>query len=140
MIIEEWKDIKENNNYQISNTGKIRSKDKTTMRKDGKPLTTKGRILKVAKDTKGYLRTTISNKTVKIHRLVAEAFIINPNNLPEVNHIDGNKENNYVDNLEWISHTDNIKHAKRIGLYNKRTKIKRDNKGRFLARKLGKEK
>lgn len=50
-------------------------------------------------------------KTIAIHRLVALAFIDNPNNLPEVNHIDGNRTNNSVSNLEWISHSDNIRHS-----------------------------
>lgn len=133
---EIWKDIKENENYQISNKGRIRSKDRVTIRKDGKKLTTKGRILRTAKDTKGYIRVQISNGTIKIHREVAKAFIPNPLNLEEVNHIDGNKSNNNVDNLEWCTHKQNINHAINNGLYGKRPKMLRDKKGRFI-RKLG---
>jgi hypothetical protein len=135
-MCELWKDIKGSINYQISNRGRIRSKDKTTIRKNGKKITTKGRLLKTSTDTKGYIRVQIPNRTIKIHRAVAEAFIENPLNLPEVNHIDGNKSNNDVSNLEWCTHKNNIKHAIETGLYNKREKIKRDNKGRFI-RKLG---
>ena len=133
---EIWKDIKENENYQISNKGRIRSKSRITIRKDGKKLTTKGRILRTAKDAKGYIRVQISNKTIKIHREVAKSFIPNPLNLEEVNHIDGDKSNNNVDNLEWCTHKQNINHAINNRLYFKRPKMLRDKKGRFI-RKLG---
>ena len=117
--IERWKYISgTDSRYMASNFGRIKSVPYQTIRKDGKPLSVSGRILSPAADTKGYLRTAIyGGKTVKVHRLVAEAFIKNPRNLPEVNHIDGNKENNRVDNLEWISHSDNVRHAHKIGKY-----------------------
>jgi hypothetical protein len=78
------------------------------------------RPLKYSVDSKGYFRTNLAkdgvNRTVKVHRVVAEAFIPNPMNLPQVNHKDGNKQNNTADNLEWCSASDNQKHAFRLGL------------------------
>lgn len=137
---EKWRYIEGTNNlYQVSNYGRIRSLDKRTIRKDGKPLFTKSKILKLAKDTKGYLRTQVHNKTIKVHREVAKAFIPNPLNLKEVNHIDGNKSNNNVNNLEWCTHRQNINHAKQNNLYKKRPKMIRDKKGRFV-KKLGDDK
>lgn len=70
----------------------------------------------------GYQRVRIENKCLgpvvrtTIHRLVAEAFIPNPNNLPEVNHIDTDKQNNHVSNLEWTDHSGNMKHAYAHGI------------------------
>lgn len=77
-------------------------------------------ILHTAEDSFGYLRTSLAkngvNRTVKVHRIVAETFIPNPNNLPQVNHIDGNKQNNRVGNLEWCTQSQNMKHACQMGL------------------------
>lgn len=68
----------------------------------------------------GYLKVGLSvdgiHKYYLVHRLVAQAFIPNPNNLPQVNHIDGNKLNNHVDNLEWVSSYENQQHAVKNGL------------------------
>lgn len=115
---EIWKDIKGYEGlYQISNYGNIISKriwvGRTFIQKEKKIKPT------IAKN--GYLRVTLSKenkcKYVNIHRLVAEAFIPNPNKYPCINHIDGNKLNNNLKNLEWCSHSYNLKEAYRLGLH-----------------------
>lgn len=79
-------------------------------------------ILNPRYDGGGYIQyyirdiSTSKRKDYKAHRLVAETFIPNPNNLPCVNHIDGNKRNNHVENLEWITYTENNLHAYKTGL------------------------
>lgn len=112
-MIEEWKAIDGTNGmYEVSNTGKIRSNNYL-----GHGIV---RELKSHHDQKGYLRTRIfkDNKriTIKLHRAVAIAFIPNPDNKPEVNHKDGNKENNNVYNLEWNTPKENTLHAYSHGL------------------------
>ena len=112
IIIEQQKEIwKDINGYKISNFGKIIGK--------------RGRELKQYIGVAGYKSVTSVDlgelgKTTLVHRAVALAFIPNPNNLPEVNHKDGNKLNNCVNNLEWVTKEENQKHAsfilgKRIG-------------------------
>lgn len=71
----------------------------------------------VSKGTRGYAQVQLGNRTVKIHRLVALVFIPNPENKPQVNHIDGNKTNNCVSNLEWCDNSENQKHAFKYGLH-----------------------
>lgn len=118
---EIWKDIKGyEGKYQISNTGYVKSLDFNH--------TGKEKILKNKVNYKGYCFVTLykENKQYypRIHRLVAETFIPNPDNLPQVNHIDGNKSNNSVENLEWCTNLENIRHADRMGLSNHRGSIK----------------
>ena len=104
---EIWKDIKGfEGKYKISNLGRVYSIKNNI-------------ILKQGYDGKKYSTVSLYNKKqfhFKIHRLVAEAFIPNPDNLPQINHIDGNKQNNCVDNLEWCTCSHNIKEAYRLGL------------------------
>lgn len=102
---EIWKDIDGYEGlYQVSNLGRV------------KRVNT-GRVLKGVKDRKGYLIVNLckngSQSTKKIHRLVAQAFISNPESKPQVNHIDENKTNNMVSNLEWMTSTENNNHGTR---------------------------
>jgi hypothetical protein len=112
--MEIWKDIKGYEGlYQVSNYGRIKS-----FPRKGTHINTE-HILSINKDHKGYLMVTLTKKckrkTYKVHRLVAEAFISNPNNLPQVDHIDDNKENIKVENLQWITNADNMKKAWKTG-------------------------
>jgi hypothetical protein len=84
-------------------------------------VTTNGRVFMDGKelrqyDTKGYRTVSIDRKLVYVHRLVAERYIPNPENKPEVNHIDANKANNDVSNLEWVTRKENAAHAAKKGL------------------------
>lgn len=102
-MIEIWKDIVEfDGKYQISNFGNVRNIKNINYN------------LKLEVSNCGYLRINIQRKHYSIHRLVAEAFIPNPNNLPQVNHIDGNKQNNHVDNLEWCTNSENQIHNYKV--------------------------
>ena len=90
----------------MSNYGNVRSLDRVIKEKTGKPQTLKGRVLKQRINPGGYsyvgLRKNGTKATFAIHQLVAQAFLDNPGNKPIVNHIDGNKLNNSVANLEWL--------------------------------------
>lgn len=103
--------------FEVSNLGEVKSIDRYVPGRNG---LVKGRILKQFKNHKGYpyVRLNKNKRTTEqsVHRLVAIAFIPNLNNLPQVNHIDGNKLNNHVDNLEWVSNSTNQIHAYKLGL------------------------
>lgn len=131
---EIWKDIKGYEGlYQVSNLGRIKSLKKSYLVNDPKQNRTyiknnKEIIKKIFLDNKGYYITTIYRNRFRVHRLVAEAFIPNPNNYPVVNHIDGNKQNNHVDNLEWCSYKDNSIHAYKNNLLNLEPSIRATSK------------
>ena len=106
-VTEIWKPVTQSEEkYWVSSAGNIR---KNT-----------GRILSTPTGKRGYpcVNITIDKKTRlrTVHRLVAEAFILNPENKPEVNHIDGNKLNNSLENIEWVTKQENLSHAWDNGL------------------------
>lgn len=99
---EEWRDIKGYEWYQVSNLGRVRNSN--------------GRVLASREINSGYLMVSFKkyHKARTVHRLVAEAFIPNLFNKEQINHKDGNKHNNCVDNLEWCTPCENMKHAKEV--------------------------
>lgn len=118
--VEIWKDIKNYDGiFQVSNMGRVRSIGRYCKHGDHVYFR-HGKILTLCKRKSGYFKVTLQTdnhrKDLPIHRLVAEAFIPNPNNLNTVNHKDGNKANNTVENLEWLSYSDNTKHAHQTDL------------------------
>lgn len=123
-IKETWKWIDGYKNmYQVSSLGHVRSVDRYVYCEvsPNKLQHLCGKILKQGYNHKGYPIVYLSKdgkqKTITVHRLVAQAFIDNPLKLPQVNHIDGNKTNNQVDNLEWCDNSYNQKHAHDNGLF-----------------------
>lgn len=101
-VAEVWADVKGfEGKYRISSIGRVRSVKRDIILRPG--------------NSRGYHNVTLSNgiakKSTGVHRLVAQAFIPNPDNKPSVNHIDGNKINNSVGNLEWCTQAENLSHA-----------------------------
>lgn len=121
MIHQIWKPIKGYNGfYQVSNTGLVRSLNRTIKFSDGRKRKLKGKMMSPKYKPDGYTYVTLSRNGKHshhyIHRLVAAAFLPNAGNLPEVNHLSGNKADNSVRNLEWCTHQQNVKHAYDNGL------------------------
>ena len=105
---EIWKDIKGYEGlYQVSNMGRIKSIDRYVPRKNGKLQHVYGKIMTSFDNGRGYKQVYLTKNSItkahSVHRLVANAFIPNPDNLPQVNHKDEDKANNRVDNLEWCT-------------------------------------
>lgn len=100
---EEWKDIKDFINYQVSNLGRVRNK-------------TRGNILSPNNNGSNYLSVQLGKgKRRYIHRLVAQEFIPNSRNCKEINHINGNRMDNRINNIEWCTRQDNINHKRVTG-------------------------
>lgn len=121
---EEWRDIPGFKYcYQVSNDGNVRKISKNT-------VSAKIKILKGGQGLNQYEFVDLTRDTMRYerflrHRLVAQAFIPNPDNLPVVNHKDGNIHNNCVENLEWCTQSYNLAHAVSIGLVSSQCKIRR---------------
>jgi hypothetical protein len=115
--MEVWKDVVGYEEiYEVSTKGRVRSaKDKTTKSKLHGVRKWQQRILKQKTDKNGYKRVNLwkkgNYKTLLVHRLVADAFIKPADGKEYVNHVDGNPSNNYVENLEWCDHSENLIHA-----------------------------
>lgn len=110
MKMQEWRDVVGYEQlYQISNDGVLRSKDRVVNSSRGQRFV-RGKIISYHVDRHGYLSACLQNgksTKVRIHRLVAEAFLPNPEGLPIVHHIDHDKTNNTVSNLQWVTVGDN---------------------------------
>ena len=112
--------------YEVSDMGNVRGLDRVVSR-GAVAMKRKGKMMNFSLHHKGYRKASLSKvengiskqRAFFVHRLVASAFIENPNYKNQVNHIDGNKLNNCVENLEWVTNQENIDHAKRNNLLNK---------------------
>lgn len=127
--LEVWKPIPEFEEfYEISNLGSVRSLDRKVNGFNGEKIK-KGKLLKQHKRKNGYLSVYLSKngygKLFTVHRLLAKAFKPINNDSLTVNHIDGNKQNNYVDNLEWCTMSEQLKHAINLGLYTPKSPYER---------------
>lgn len=119
-----WKLVDNTYNYYVNEEGQVKTVDFIqTYYRYGKAVSRplKGKMLKQSTNHKGYFTVGITyigkkQKNVLVHQLVAKAFIPNPESKPHINHIDGNKKNNTVSNLEWCTPGENIRHAYAHGL------------------------
>lgn len=134
---EIWKDIHGYNGiYQVSNFGRIRSNGFEFKQKVSNGIEVKRyalpKILSQSYTVEGYLVVTLLKdrkaKQYKVHRIIADAFIPNPENKPVINHINGVKDDNRLENLEWVTVKENTQHAHSTGLCG------RNGKSKFVAR------
>ena len=108
------------NSHEVSNLGRVRTKARTRAGKNDSEAHVAVKLKKTYLDEDGYERVSLyadnETKLLGVHRIVAEAFIENPNNLPQVNHKNGDKADNRAENLEWVTNTQNIQHSIENGM------------------------
>lgn len=124
---EIWKDIPNyEGKFQASNLGRIKRLPHIKITKSGKEVFVDERIENIRNDGENYFTADLEDdKFHQVHRLVAEAFLPNPNNKPIVNHIDGDMSNNKVDNLEWVTQKENMRHyINDLGVKNKKKPVR----------------
>lgn len=119
--MELWKEIEGfEGNYLVSNKGRIFRRARTYINPQGVNCEVEAKELTPTKNGRGYLHVKIryngKRHTLLVHRLVASAFVPNPEDKPQVNHLDGDKTNNTVNNLIWVTARENIIHAWETGL------------------------
>lgn len=130
---EQWRDVVGwEGFYQVSSEGSVRSLPRIVRCSNGTVRTCLGRQMQGIAE-RGYVAIRLCDgesktpKAMRVHRLVAMAFIPNPDSKPQVNHIDSNRVNNRVSNLEWVTSRENILHAERVGRRKHLTKLSADN-------------
>lgn len=112
---ESWKRVKRHAGYFVSDFGNVKRNPLVFLTPQRQLVVLeKDKILKPRMCSNGYLQVNIGSKNMLIHRLVAEAFIPNPENKPQVNHKNGIKTDNRVENLEWVSCSENISHSYKL--------------------------
>lgn len=139
--MEIWKPIVEYEGlYEISNYGRVKSLKRVVYLKNNRTRIQNERYLLLHKNSNGYLQARLCKNSVykifSVHRLVAQAFIPNKFNLPEVNHKDENKENNYFENLEWVTRKYNMNYKDIQRRIHKTNRLERQRKIAAKNKKL----
>ena len=138
---EIWKDILNFPDYQVSNLGRVKSLERKIVRKNNYIYSQKEHIMKLTINKNGYyyvsLKKDNKTKTILVHRLVAQTFIPNPDNLPEVNHINEDKMDNRYCNLEWCTNIYNENYGTgkiRAGELHKKAVIQYSDDNNFICK------